>query len=133
MAELMGDPRDPDAHDGAPTAADDAPGLVLETAPVDTSVAVGSDAAAAREAAAHYAKGEAHFHRSEWAEALKAFRAAAEADPKMSEAWYWMSAAEREMNGGKTCEAEYAPLARCIKPRCASASCRKSSCAQSRR
>ena len=45
MAELMGDPRDPDAHDGAPTAADDAPGLVLETAPVDTSVAVGSDAA----------------------------------------------------------------------------------------
>ena len=52
MAELMGDPRDPDAHDGAPAAADDAPGLVLETAPVDTSVAVGGDAAAAREAAA---------------------------------------------------------------------------------
>ena len=51
MAELMGDPRDPDATDGAPTAADDAFALVLETAPVDTSVAVGGDAAAAREAA----------------------------------------------------------------------------------
>ena len=56
MAELMGDPRDPDAQDGAPAAADDAPDLVLETAPVDTSVAVGGDAAVAREAAAHYAK-----------------------------------------------------------------------------
>ena len=49
MAELMGDPRDPGAHDGAPTAADDTPALVLETAPVDTSAAVGGDAAAARE------------------------------------------------------------------------------------
>ena len=48
MAELMGDPRDPDAHDGASTAADDAPDLVLETAPVDTSAAVGGDSAAAR-------------------------------------------------------------------------------------
>ena len=67
MAELMGDPRDPDAHDGAPTAADDAYALVLETAPVDTSVAVGSDAAAAREAAAHYAKGRALYDRREWA------------------------------------------------------------------
>ena len=65
MAELMGDPRDPDAHDGASTAADDAPDLVLETAPVDTSAAVGGDAAAAREAKAHYAKGEAHFDRRE--------------------------------------------------------------------
>ena len=53
MAELMGDPRDPDAHDGAPMAADDAPALVLETAPVDTSAAVGGDAEAAREAAVH--------------------------------------------------------------------------------
>ena len=60
MAELMGDPRDPNAHDGAPTAVDDAPALVLETAPVDTSVAAGGDAAAAREAAAHFAKGGAH-------------------------------------------------------------------------
>ena len=60
MAELMGDPRDPDAHDGAPTAVDDAPALVLETAPVDTSVAAGGDAAAAREAEAHYVKGKAH-------------------------------------------------------------------------
>ena len=50
----MNDPRDPDARDGAPTAADDAPALVLETAPVDTSAAVGGDAAAAREAAAHF-------------------------------------------------------------------------------
>ena len=33
MAELMGDPRDPDVQDGAPTAVDDVPGLVLETAP----------------------------------------------------------------------------------------------------
>ena len=57
MAELMGDPRDPDAHEGAPTAADDAPTLVLETAPVDTSAAVGGDAVAAREAVAHFAKG----------------------------------------------------------------------------
>ena len=32
MAELMGDPRDPDAPDGAPTAADDAPALVPEAA-----------------------------------------------------------------------------------------------------
>ena len=53
MAELMGDPRDPDAHDGAPTAADDAPALVLENYLVESSVAVGGDAAAAREAAAH--------------------------------------------------------------------------------
>ena len=50
MAELMGDPRDPDAHHDAPTAADDTPALVLETAPVDTSAVVGGDAAAAREA-----------------------------------------------------------------------------------
>ena len=57
MAELMGDPRDPDAPDGAPTPADDAPALVLEAAPVDTSAAVGGDAAAAREAAVHFANG----------------------------------------------------------------------------
>ena len=43
MAELMGDPRDPDVQDGAPTAADDPPDLALETAPVDTSAAVGGD------------------------------------------------------------------------------------------
>ena len=115
MAELMGDPRDPDAHDGALTAADDAFALVLETAPVDTSVAVGGDAAAAREAAAHFAKGEAHFARREWAEALKALRAAAEADPKMRDAWYAISATEREMNGRKPCEAEYLPLMHCIR------------------
>ena len=60
MAELMGDPRDPDAHDGAPSAADDAPTLLLETAPVDTSAVVGGDAAAAREAAAHCVKGVGH-------------------------------------------------------------------------
>ena len=59
MAELMGDPRDQDAHDGALTAADAAPTLVLETAPVDTSAAVGGDVAGAREAAAHFAKGHA--------------------------------------------------------------------------
>ena len=106
MAELMGDPRDPDAHDGAPIAADDVPTLVLDIAPVDTSAAVGGDAAAAREAAAHFAKGQAHFDRHESAEALKAFRAAAEADPKMSRAWLWISATEFEMNGGKHCEAE---------------------------
>ena len=41
-------------------AADDAPALMLEAAPVDTSAVVGGDAAAAREAAAHFAKGEAH-------------------------------------------------------------------------
>ena len=33
MAELMGDPRDPDTTDDAPTAADDAPAPVPETAP----------------------------------------------------------------------------------------------------
>ena len=65
MAELMGDPRDPDVTDGAPTAEDDAPALALETAPVDTSAAVGGDAAAAREAAAHFAKGVAHGDRRE--------------------------------------------------------------------
>ena len=43
MAELMGDPRDPDAQDGTHTAVDDAFDLVLETAPVDTSAAVGGD------------------------------------------------------------------------------------------
>ena len=115
MAELMGDPRDPDAQDGAPTAADDAPTLVLETAPVDTAAAVQGDAAAAREAAAHFAKGEAHFERREWAEALKAYRTAAGADPKMSVAWYYISAAEREMNGRKPCDAEYLPLMHCIR------------------
>ena len=60
MAELLGDPRDPDAQDGAPTAADDAPDLVFETALVESSVAVGGDAAAAREAVAHVVKGSAH-------------------------------------------------------------------------
>ena len=59
----MNDPRDPDARDGAPTAADDAPALALETAPVDTSVEVGGDAAAAREAWAHLTKGKAHVER----------------------------------------------------------------------
>ena len=61
MAELMGDPRDPDAHDGAPAAVDDAPDLVLETAPVDTSVAIGVDAAAVREAVAHLTKAKFPF------------------------------------------------------------------------
>ena len=112
----MNDPRDPDARDGAPTTADDAPALVPEAAPVGTSAAVGPDAAAAREAAAHYyAKGEAHFERREWAEALKAYRTAAGADPKMSVAWYYISAAEREMNGRKPCDAEYLPLMHCIR------------------
>ena len=115
MAELMGDPRDPDAHDGAPTAVDDAPDLVFETALVESSVAVGVDAAAAREAVAHVVKGSAHFERGEWAEALKAYRAAADADPKMSKAWLGISMAEFMMNGGKRCEAEYVPLTRCIK------------------
>ena len=64
MAQLMGDPRNPDVNDGAPTAADDAPALMLETAPVDTSAAVGGDSAAAREADAHYVQGAAHFDRS---------------------------------------------------------------------
>ena len=69
MAQLMADPLDPSAHDDrTPAAADDAPALVPEAAPVDTSAAVGGDAAAAREAAAHCVKGEAHFKRSEWAE-----------------------------------------------------------------
>ena len=115
MAELMGDPRDPDAHDDARTAADDLIALALETAPADTSAAVGGDAAAAREAAAHCKKGHAHFKRHEWAEALKAYRAAVKVDPKMSEAWFWISAAECEMNGGEPCEEEYVPLTRCIK------------------
>ena len=55
MAQLMGDPLDPNAHDDrTPAAADDAPALVPEAAPVDTSAEVDGDAAAAREAAAHY-------------------------------------------------------------------------------
>ena len=63
MEPLMGDPgpRHPDVNDGAPTAADDASTLVLgscfvlEIAPADTSRGdLGGDAAAAREAAAHY-------------------------------------------------------------------------------
>ena len=66
MAQLMGDPREPDAQDGAPTAVEDAPALVLETAPVDTSVAVGGDrgidAAAAHEAVALGAKGTGPAH-----------------------------------------------------------------------
>ena len=57
MAQLMADPLDPNAHDDrTPAAADDAPALVPETAPVETSAAVGGDDAAAREAAAHFAK-----------------------------------------------------------------------------
>merc|ERR1712216_541604 len=59
--------------------------------------------------------GRAHSERDEWAEALKAYRAAAEADPKMSEAWYWISCAEFNLNGCKSCEAEYVPLMHCIK------------------
>ena len=55
MAQLMADPLDPNAHDDrTPAAADDAPALVPETAPVETSAAVGGDDAAAREAAAHF-------------------------------------------------------------------------------
>ena len=33
----------------------------------------------------------------------------------MSEAWFNISAVEYQMNGGKCCAAEYAPLMRCIK------------------
>ena len=73
MAQLMGDPLDPNAHDDrTPAAADDAPALVPETAPVDTSAAVGGDDAAAREAAAHFAKGHALYDRREWPEARAA-------------------------------------------------------------
>ena len=91
MAQLMADPLDPNAHDDrTPAAVDDAPALVPEAAPVDTSAAVGGDAAAAREAAAHFAKGHALCKRREWLEAREAFRAAVEADPKMSEAWFWI-------------------------------------------
>ena len=87
MAQLMGDPLDPNAHDDRThAAADDAPALVPEAAPVDTSAAVGGDDAAAREAAAHFAKGQALYERREWPEAREAFRAAVEADPMMSEA-----------------------------------------------
>ena len=111
----MSDPRDPDAQDGAPTAVDDASDLASENYLVDTSAAVGGDAAAAREAAAHYAKGEAHYDRCEGAEALKAFRAAVDIDPKMSAAWLAISCAELQMNGGKACEAAHAPLMHCIK------------------
>ena len=52
MAQLMVTRSDdPNAHnDGAPTPVDGAPALVPVTAPVDTSAAVGGDAAAAREA-----------------------------------------------------------------------------------
>ena len=60
----MGERRDPDAT-GAPAAAADAPALVSEAAPVDTSAAFGRDAAAAREAAAHYAKGKALYDRDD--------------------------------------------------------------------
>ena len=112
----MSDPRDPDAQDAPPTVAEDAPDLVPETAPVDTSAAVGGDAEAAREAAEKAAeKGTAHFERREWAEALKAFRAAVESDPNMSPAWLGISRAECHMNGGEHCEAEYVPLTRFIK------------------
>ena len=63
MAELMGDPRDPDGQDGAPTAAEDARDLALENDLVKASVAVGGDAAAARQAAAHVMKGKALYDR----------------------------------------------------------------------
>ena len=95
MAQLMADPLDPNAHDDrTPAAADDAPALVPETAPVETSAAVGGDDAAAREAAAHFAKGHALYDRREWPEARAAYRAAVEADPKMSDAWFWISSVE---------------------------------------
>ena len=61
MAQLMADPLDPNAHDDrTPAAVDDAPALVPEAASVDSSAAVGGDAAAAREAAAHCVKGVGH-------------------------------------------------------------------------
>ena len=113
MAQLMGDPLDPNAHDDrTPASADDAPALVPETAPVDTSAAVGGDDAAACEAAAHFAKGHALCERREWLEAREAFRAAVEADPMMSQAWHWISDVEYEMNGGSCCEAQHEPLMR---------------------
>ena len=43
MAELMGDPRDPDAQDGAFTAVDYDSDLELENYLVESSVAVGGD------------------------------------------------------------------------------------------
>ena len=51
--------------------------------------------------------------QEKWDEAIKAFRAAAEKDPEMSEAWYGIGVAENMKNGG-SCEAAYKPLKRCV-------------------
>ena len=52
--------------------------------------------------------------QEKWDEALAAYRAAVEEDPKMSAAWYGIGRVEMEKNGGKTCEAVYGPFKRCL-------------------
>ena len=49
-----------------------------------------------------------------WDEALAAFRAAVEKDPKMSAAWFMIGFTDNMKNGGKYCEAAYKPLKRCL-------------------
>ena len=63
-------------------------------------------------AAARFDEGVAFTEQENWPEALKAFRAAAEMDPELSNAWFNIGCAECMMNGGEHCEAEYAPLTR---------------------
>ena len=69
---------------------------------------------ARREAEALCVEAEILVQQGKWDEALAAFRAAAEKDPEMSEAWCTIGAAEVMKNGGEPCEAAHDPLKRCV-------------------
>ena len=58
-------------------------------------------------------KGQAFFEQRKWDEALAAFRAAVAKDPAMSEGWYQIGMADMLKNGGRPCEAAYAPFRLC--------------------
>ena len=64
---------------------------------------------ARREAQALCVEGDAFAEQEKWNEALAAYRAAAEKDPEMSEAWYGIGATENRKNGGRSCEADHQP------------------------
>ena len=64
-------------------------------------------------AAAKFAEGAALQDQGKFDEALVAYRAAVAKDPAMSEGWYQIGMAEMLKNGGRPCEAAYAPFRLC--------------------
>ena len=68
---------------------------------------------ARREAQALCVEGDVFVQQEKWDEAIKAFRAAAEKDPKMSKAWLMIGLVENRKNGGH-CEAAWNECAICF-------------------